>query len=147
MRYQLIQILTCLVFILSQVVGFTQVVINEFCVANYSDFNPGDNEDWIEFYNTGASNENIGGYWLSDDPANPMKWQFPANTIINPGGRLVVLLSGAGNYNPNMFGYLNTQYRVTQTDGESIIFSSTTGTVIESYNLSVLGSFQANHSY
>ena len=124
-----------------------QVVINEFCVANYSDFNPGDNEDWIELYNTSASNQNIGGYWLSDDPANPMKWQFPANTIISPSARLVVLLSGAGNYDPNMFGYLNTQFRVTQTDGESIIFSNSSGSIIESYNLSVIGSFQANHSY
>ncbi len=140
-----ISITFALTFILSKV--NSQVVINEFCVANYSDFNPGDNEDWIEFYNTSAVNENIGGYWLSDDPANPMKWQFPANTIVNPGGRLVVLLSGAGNYDPNMFGYLNTQFRVTQTDGESIIFSSTSGSVMEAYNLSVLGSFQANHSY
>ncbi len=140
--YSLLLIATIVPFI-----GQSQVVVNEFCVANYSDFNPGDNEDWIEFFNTGSSNENIGGYWLSDDPANTMKWQFPANTNIGPGGRLVVLLSGAGNYDPNMYGYLNTQYRVTQTDGESIIFSDASGNILESYNLSVLGSFQANHSY
>ena len=146
MRFS-VKIFLCSLLLLLVTAGRTQVVINEFCVANYSDFNPGDNEDWIEFYNAGSINQNIGGYWLSDDAANPMKWQFPANTTINAGGRLVVLLSGAGNYNPNMYGYLNTQFRVTQTDGESILFSDATGSLIESYNLAVLGSFQANHSY
>jgi hypothetical protein len=54
--------------------AYSQVVINEFCFANYSDYAVGGEfEDWVEFYNPTASVVNIGGYWLSDDALNPMK--------------------------------------------------------------------------
>jgi len=44
----------------------SQVVVNEFCVANYSDWDQGgDFEDWVELYNPSGAAVNIGGYWLS----------------------------------------------------------------------------------
>ena len=47
--------------------------------------------DWIELHNTGASPVDLAGWSLSDDPALPAKWQFPAGTIIEAGGYLLVL--------------------------------------------------------
>jgi hypothetical protein len=47
-------------------------------------------EDAIELYNTGASAVNVGGWWLSDDLVVRKKYQIPANTVIQPGGYLVV---------------------------------------------------------
>lgn len=55
------------------------VVINEILAANHSfdtDEN-GDYEDWIELYNASGGLVNIGGYTLSDNPANPTKWTIP----------------------------------------------------------------------
>jgi gliding motility-associated-like protein len=127
---------------------FGQVVVNEFCVANYSDWDQGgDNEDWLELYNPSGAAVNIGGFWLSNEESDPQKWQIPVGTTVNANSYLIILLSGTGEYNPNQFGYLNTSFRVTQTNGEDVVFSNAGGTILESYDMAVLGSFQANHSY
>ena len=46
-------------------------MINEFSCSNYSLNVGGDNEDYIEFYNSAGVAEDIGGFFLSDNPANP----------------------------------------------------------------------------
>ena len=58
----------CVLFLFTSVNG--QVVINEFSCSNYSLNIGGDNEDYIEFYNPGAVAEDIGGFFLSDNPLN-----------------------------------------------------------------------------
>lgn len=138
----------CLIFAgLSKTAG-SQVVINEFSTANYSDWNlSGENEDWVEFYNPGGAAFNVGGYWLSDDSTNPQKWQFPGTATVPAGGFLIVLLSGTGDYDPNFLGYLNTSFKVTQTAGEQIVFSNASGTILETYDFTTLEPLQANHSY
>lgn len=128
----------------------SQVVINEFCTANYSDWAPGGGtefEDWVELYNPTGSAVNIGGYWLSNKVSNPQKWEFPASTNIPANSYLVVLLSGTGDYEPNFLGYQNTNFRVTQTGGDDLVFSNAGGTILESYEMDVIGAFQTNHSY
>jgi hypothetical protein len=93
--------LSFLFFFLNSVC-FGQVVINEFCVANYSDWDQGgDNEDWLELYNPAGGAVNIGGFWLSNEESDPMKWQIPTGTTINANSYLIILLSGTGEYNPN----------------------------------------------
>ncbi|MFN0033348.1 MAG: CotH kinase family protein [Flavobacteriales bacterium] len=129
-----------------------QVVVNEFCTANYSDWGlpngwGNEFEDWVEFYNPSGAAVNIGGYWLSDDPTNTQKWEFPAGTSIAAGDYLVVLFSGQGDYNPGWLGQLNANFSVTQTAGEDIIFSNASGTILEQFDLGTIGAFQANHSY
>jgi gliding motility-associated-like protein len=137
-----------LLFLVFNSLGIAQVVVNEFCVANYSDwYQGGDNEDWLELYNPSGAAINIGGFWLSNEESDPLKWQIPAGTTVNPNSYLIILLSGTGEYNPNQFGFLNTSFRVTQTNGEDIVFSNASGTILESFDMATLGSFQANHSY
>jgi hypothetical protein len=110
---------------------FSQVVINEFCVANYTDwYQGGDNEDWVELYNPAGTAVNIGGFWMSNEIADPMKWQIPTGTTVGANGYLIILLSGTGDYDPNQFGYLNTSFRVTQTNGEGVVFSNAGGTIL-----------------
>ncbi|MEY3399149.1 MAG: hypothetical protein RL220_1743 [Bacteroidota bacterium] len=55
------------------------VYINEVLPANQSDVedNAGEREDWIEIYNPNNFAVNLAGYYLSDNPENPMKWQVP----------------------------------------------------------------------
>lgn len=45
--------------------------------------------DWIELYNAGTTPAVLDGAYLSDDPADPLKWQIPGLTIA-PGGYAVI---------------------------------------------------------
>ncbi|MCP4455242.1 MAG: hypothetical protein GY809_27595, partial [Planctomycetes bacterium] len=60
---------------------WAQVRINEIMAVNqqYGTDPQGDAEDWIELANAGNVTLDLGGYYLSDDPDNPQKWQFPVN--------------------------------------------------------------------
>jgi spore coat protein CotH len=72
-------------------VTYRDMVINEFMASNTIFPDPaGEMEDWIELYNNTASPLELGGLYLSDDPANPTKWAFPSGTQIDGGGYLIV---------------------------------------------------------
>jgi len=125
-----------------------QVVINEFSFANYTNYAIGGQyEDWVEFYNPTGAPINIGGFWLSDRFTNPQKWQIPANTTVPANGFRIVLVSGTGDYNPNYLGQLNTNFRLTQTDGEELVFSASSGTILEVYDFDDISPNQMNHSW
>lgn len=72
-----------------------QFRINEFLAINAGPVidEDGEEEDWIEILNTGASLENLEGWFLTDDPLNLSKWQFP-ETIMASGNYLLVFASG-----------------------------------------------------
>lgn len=126
----------------------SQVVINEFCAANYSDYIiSGENEDWVEFYNPGSTPFNIGGYWLSDNELNPTNWEIPAGTTVPANGYRLILLSGTGDYDPDYLGQLNTDFKVTQTNGENLVFADPTGVILENYDFDDISPNQANHSW
>jgi hypothetical protein len=58
------------------------IVINEICYHA-----PGNSpEQWIELYNNGAASVNIGDWSFTDG----ITFTFPANTIVPPGGYLVI---------------------------------------------------------
>lgn len=46
--------------------------------------------DWIELHNVTAADFDLSGYALTDDADVPMKWQFPAGTIVPASGYLLV---------------------------------------------------------
>ena len=60
------------------------IFVNEFYERN----------DWFELYNTTDADINIAGLYVSNDISNPLKYQIPANDIINTvvpaGGHIVV---------------------------------------------------------
>ncbi|MBL8755323.1 MAG: chitobiase/beta-hexosaminidase C-terminal domain-containing protein [Planctomycetes bacterium] len=58
-------------------------------VAGLAD-DAGDHDDWIELCNRGLVDAPLAGYHLSDDPAAPTKWTFPAGTVCKAGGTLLV---------------------------------------------------------
>ena len=57
------------------------VVINEILAANSKAIQDleGEYDDWIELYNAGDMPVDIGGMYLTDDLADPTKWQVPAD--------------------------------------------------------------------
>ena len=68
-----------------------QVIISEFSAANYSLGVAGDNEDYVEFYNAGPTDADLGGYYLSDNPDNTDMFEIPAGTVVPAGGYLLVI--------------------------------------------------------
>ncbi len=71
-----------------------KLFINEFLASNVTtnadivDFD--DFSDWIELYNAGDVDVDIGGYFVTDNPGNRHKWEFPAPTIIRAKGFLLI---------------------------------------------------------
>jgi spore coat protein CotH len=70
----------------------TPVVINEVMASNTNTLaDPqGEFDDWIELHNITDQEVDLTGRYLSDEPNNPRKWQFPAGTRIAADGYLMV---------------------------------------------------------
>ncbi|MFN7118195.1 MAG: CotH kinase family protein, partial [Saprospiraceae bacterium] len=68
------------------------VVINEFMASNSKTIQDetGDYDDWIELYNNNDFAINLGGSYITDNPANLSKWKFPAGTVIPARGYLML---------------------------------------------------------
>ena len=78
----------------------TSVVLNE--IAAHTDTGqppPNDSDDWIELYNPLAVGVDIGGWWLSDDRADLMRYQIPPGTVI--GTHDYLLLTESLNFHTN----------------------------------------------
>lgn len=126
----------------------SQVVINEFCIANYSDYAiSGEFEDWVEFYNPTGAAVSLAGYYLSDNILNPMKYQIPAGVTVPANGYKIILISGHGDYEPAFLGQTNTNFKISQSKGEELVFSDASGNVLESYDFDVISPNQTNQSY
>ena len=71
--------------------------INEFMASNSSSSGiqdpQNDYDDWIEIYNAGNTAINLAGMYLTDNLANPTKWQIPSDspslTTVPAGGFVV----------------------------------------------------------
>ena len=141
-KYKHMKILIIIFCLFSVSLCRSQVIINEYSCSNVSTItdNYGNYEDWIELYNTSGTAVNLTGYYLSDKATNPAKWQFPAGISIAANGHLMIYCSG----NDIIAGtYIHTNFKLTQTKPESIVFSNPTGTIIENI---VLQPAQKNHS-
>ncbi|MBK8557302.1 MAG: lamin tail domain-containing protein [Lewinellaceae bacterium] len=92
------------------------LVINELMASNTNtvmDEN-GDYEDWIELFNASNNAINLGGYYLSDNPANLPKYEIPAGVSIPANGYLVFWADEDG-----VDGPLHANFKLSAT-GEAL---------------------------
>jgi hypothetical protein len=79
--------------------------------------------DWLELYNTTDTDLDIAGLYLSDDIADPLKYQIPVGTIINTiipaHGHLVVW---ADKLSP--VTQLHTNFKLSNSDGQIALVTS-----------------------
>ncbi len=110
-----------------------QVLINEFSCANQNIIadNFGEFEDWIELYNAGPAPIDLTGYYLSDNKTTPTKWPIPSG-VINPGAFRLFFASGR---NIVGGGFSHTNFKLTQTASEEVVFSDPTGTIVDSITI------------
>ena len=88
--------------------------------------------DWIELYNATSQTIDLSSWGLSDNPAKPRKWQFPAGTTIAPGQYMGVYCSGL---NTTVKGYCHTNFKLSATEGESLVLSDPTGKILDRVQL------------
>jgi hypothetical protein len=112
-----------------------QVVINEFVASNRLGKLDGDghNSDWIELTNHSSEAVSLDGWFLTDDPENPQKWAFPANTVLPSEGYLIVFASGQSIHNyVDPAGYLHTNFALDK-DGEYLALVYPNGRAAHEY--------------
>ena len=94
-----------------------RVVINEIMADNthtLEDPNePQEYPDWIELYNPASVPVNLGGMFLSDDPADSQLYRIPDDVVIGANDYLVFIADGEPEQGP-----LHTNFRLSK-GGES----------------------------
>src|SRR2546421_7972399 len=67
------------------------ISINEIMAVNVAGITDEDgaHSDWIELRNSSATPQTLSGFYLSDDPLNLNKWQFPSVSVPANGYLLV----------------------------------------------------------
>ncbi|MEN6306114.1 MAG: LamG-like jellyroll fold domain-containing protein, partial [Anaerohalosphaeraceae bacterium] len=119
------------------------VILSEFVAANDSDTPPntaagqildgnGESSDWIEIYNQTDWPIDLGGWGLTDKQSSPLKWQFPANTILNGRSYLIVFASGKSKNYVDPAGYLHTTFSLSAS-GEYLGLTRPDGSVVHAY--------------
>lgn len=115
----------------------SQVVINEYSCANSTSAGDpdffGEMEDWFELYNTSGTALNLNGYHLSDKANNPTKFQIPGNISVPANGRLMVYCSGRAQIAGGV--EIHTNFKLTQTKYEKIIFADPGGGILDSLTI------------
>jgi len=106
------------------------LVINEVMASNAGEvMSPAINFDsWIELYNPGETDINLGGMYLSVDPNNPMQWQMPNDIGSVPKGSFKVIWLGSNEIKSNQSPFK------LDCDGGTILLSDKDGQLITSQN-------------
>ncbi|MBR4235708.1 MAG: lamin tail domain-containing protein [Clostridia bacterium] len=90
--------------------------------------------DWVEIQNRSGVSVDLSLWGLSDNPAKPRKWQFPEGTIIPAGSYIGVYLSGLEN---GKGSYLNANFRLSSSEGETLVLSDPEGRIVDRCPLGV----------
>jgi hypothetical protein len=104
------------------------LVINEFMASNTGIVKDefGDNDDWIELYNTTGQDIDMSGYYISDKLDNPTKFKFANGVTIPAFGYLIVWADENGSQGP-----LHANFKLS-ADGEAIILSDNNLNILDS---------------
>ncbi|MEX1191961.1 MAG: CotH kinase family protein [Brumimicrobium sp.] len=112
----------------------SQILINEVSCSNRGNATDafGETEDWAELINTGASQVDLAGYYLSDRSTNLLKWQVPNGVTVNAGEKIMIFFSSRNTVNGNE---LHPSFKLSQTEGEWVILTSPGGNIEDSVHL------------
>lgn len=109
------------------------VALNEYCVSNIGPNGNLDNfserSDWVELYNNFTGPVNLSNYYLSNDPTNLFKWQFPTAYVINPNQHRVIWLTGR---NVSSSLGVHTNFTIDQCKNQWLILSNSNGVIMDS---------------
>lgn len=113
----------------SPTIPMGDLVINELVASNDSTSSiadqAGDFDDWIEIYNKTDHTINLSDAYLSDDPANLLKWRFPIGTTVGPDGYKIVWADKEEDQ-PG----LHANFRLSKS-GDQIFLTNSDGSLID----------------
>jgi len=113
-----------------------QVVINEVLADNNATIADPDlnrYSDWIELKNISSKVADLSGFGLSDSEKK-IKWKFPDNTTLQPGGLLLVWADDFNvTANPNPVA-LHTNFKLKSNDDKVVLYDNK-GTLLAVLNL------------
>jgi spore coat protein CotH len=118
--------------------------INEVMIDNNTTLQdrdePTEYPSWIEIYNEGLDAVDLGGMYLTDDPANPTKSQIASGATLPPGGFITFIADGDREQGP-----LHTSFTPERSGGQLGIFSGTQPIDIFSFNAQAADVSQGRH--
>ncbi|MCF8245413.1 MAG: lamin tail domain-containing protein [Saprospiraceae bacterium] len=122
----LVPFLFCL-FAFGKVGAQAPVVINELMASNTSTITDeaGEFNDWIELYNTSGSAVSLNGWFLTDNPANLTKWDFPTNTSIPAYDYLIIWADEDSSQGP-----LHANFKLSAL-GEQLMLINASGAIVQ----------------
>jgi gliding motility-associated-like protein len=140
------KVITLLVGLVFSVPGFSQTWaqsgpfrIWEYSCSNVSGLSSalpaGGTPDWVEIHNITTSTQNIGGWYISNDPNFIGNWQFPSGTTIPANGYLVVYASGLDTAFTSPATEFHTGFDFLQTKPQKIILSDGQAVVKDSLTI------------
>ena len=108
----------------------TNIIISEFMAKNTNTISDEDGafSDWIEIHNGSSCDLDLNNWCLTDDPADLIKWRFPA-TNLPPGQFLVVWASNKNRRAPG--APLHTNFKLAD-EGEYLALVKPDGVTIAS---------------
>jgi hypothetical protein len=107
-------------------------IITEFmaCSSGLLSDLDGDQSEWIEIHNPQSTDLDLAGWYLTDDPADTAKWQFPATTLA-AGAYVVVFASNKDRYAAG--GELHTNFKLRGRGGYLALVAPDGQTIISEY--------------
>lgn len=88
--------------------------------------------DWVELYNGSSQTVQLGGWYLTDDPNEPRKWQFPS-TRIAAGDYLVIYCTTSTKSGKSLV----TNFNISSS-GETLLLTDSNGAYIDAFETGVL---------
>ena len=110
-------------------VTFNEWMADSTSAGGIADPADGQFEDWFELHNSSGEVIALEGFFLSDDPANPVKYRIPANTIIPAGGYLMVWADDEPEQDALELG-LHVPFKLSAS-GESLLLSTPDGREVD----------------
>ncbi|MES2707210.1 MAG: lamin tail domain-containing protein [Verrucomicrobiota bacterium] len=99
--------------------------ITEILAANNGSFSDGGgaNPDWIEIHNPNSADLDLSGWHLTDDAGNPVKFTFPAGTVLKAQEYRVIAASGETAPLVDADGFLHATFSLAK-EGEYLALVS-----------------------
>jgi len=109
----------------------TDARITEFLASNQDGIQDedGDRSDWIEIWNSSGVGGDLGGWYLTDDPAMLTKWTLPAAQL---GSGEYLLVFASGKDRSAVPGEVHTSFRLDATAGGYLALVKPDGITIAS---------------
>ena len=109
-------------------------IVSEFMASNQSALvdSDGQTPDWIELHNRGDEAIDLTGWYLTDDPTELDKWEFPGESAAQLAVGEFLVVRASGEDHVDAAGNLHTSFKLA-ADGEYVALVSPAGTVVSEY--------------